>query len=75
MHGKTGTKFVKPIDFMLEWDLEKIQEPKKQSFAEMASILTGIQKSQNKKVERTKRAEDLRNRPPKRFRQTNNPGL
>ena len=63
------------MDFMLEWDLEKKKEPKKQSVEEMKAALRGIASSQNKRVERERGKVDLTNRPPKRFRQTNNPGL
>jgi len=75
VHGKKGTKSTNPIDFMLNWDLEKAKEPKKQSVEDMKATLLGIAKQQNRRVEREKSRVDLTNRPPKRFRQTNNPGL
>ena len=75
VHGKQGTKSTNPIDFMLEWDLGKAKEPKKQSLEEMKTVLKGIASHVNKKVEREKHRIDLKNRPPKRFRNTNNPAL
>ena len=75
VHGKTGTKTTNPIDFMLDWDLGKLKEPKKQSVEEMKAVLGGIARQQNRRVEREKGKIDLTHRPPKRFRQTNNPGL
>lgn len=63
------------MDFMLEWDLEK-QEPKKQSLEEMKAALRGLASYVNRKGKEKKRnGLNLMNRPPKRFRQTKNPGL
>ena len=75
VHGKKGTQSTNPMDFMLDWDLGKVKEPKKQTTEEMKAVLMGLAKHQNRKVEREKNRIDLTNRPPKRFRQTNNPGL
>jgi len=77
VHGKTGAKHTTPIDFMLDWDVEKKKEPKKQSIEEMKSALLGIADAVNKKGKQREKLgrEDFMNRPPKRFRQTNNPKL
>jgi len=75
VHGKKGTKNTNPIDFMLDWDLGKEKQPKKQSIEEMKSILFGIADTQNRRVERGKGNINLMDRPPRRFRQTNNPRL
>ena len=75
VHGKKGAQSTNPMDFMLDWDLSKVKEPKRQSVEEMKAVLRGIADHQNRKVEREKGRVDLTNRPPKRFRQTNNPGL
>jgi hypothetical protein len=50
VHGKKGAKQVSTIDFMPNWDEEKIIEPKKQSVEEMKSIILGIANAQNKKM-------------------------
>ena len=77
VHGKKGAKTTNPIDFMLNWDVEKKNEPKKQSIEEMKSVLLGIADTQNKRFKQMEKAgrEDFMHRPPKRFRQTNNPKL
>jgi len=42
-----------PLDFMVDWTGDrKEEEPKKQSVEEMKSILMGIAKTQNKRIER-----------------------
>jgi len=77
IHGKKGTKNTVPIDFMLDWDLEKVKEPKKQSVEEMKAILKEIADNQNRRYERQQKSAklNLMNRPPRRFRQTNTPSL
>ena len=76
VYGKQGAKTTNPMDFMLEWDLEK-REPKKQSREEIKAALKGISDFVNRKAkEKEKKSNlDLTNRPPRRFRQTNNPKL
>ena len=76
VHGKKGAKATNPMDFMLEWDLEK-KEPKKQNMEEMKAALKGISNYVNRKAKEKekRRGLNLMDRPPKRFRQTKNPGL
>lgn len=70
-HGKKGSKFTTPVDFMIDWDLEKLNEPKQQSVEDMKQILLGIADAQNKSVQKKEGLKDFDKRPPKRFRQQN----
>ena len=74
VHGKKGAKTTNPMDFMLDWDLEK-KEPKKQSMEGMKAALRGLSSFVNRKAKEKRRGLNLMDRPPKRFRQTKNPGL
>lgn len=47
--GKQGVKMTVPNDFMIEWDEEKRNMPKRQSTEEMKDILKGLVRSINKK--------------------------
>lgn len=51
VHGKTGAKHVSPMDFMLEWDLEKREgKMKQQTVEEMKEVLIGITKTHNRRL-------------------------
>lgn len=49
--GKKPT-LTTPLDFMVDWAGDKVQESKQQSVEDMKAVLMGLAKDQNKKVER-----------------------
>ena len=50
VHGKKGTKHTNPMDFMLDWDVTKVTEVKKQSPEDMKELLKSIAQGVNKKA-------------------------
>jgi hypothetical protein len=52
VHGRKGTKMVTPINFMPEWDVNKVKEVKIQSVEEMKEILVELADIQNAKFRR-----------------------
>jgi hypothetical protein len=55
VHGKKGTAMTRPIDFMPDWDLSKINEPKKQTVEEMKQIMIDVIQSAGKRREQEKK--------------------
>jgi hypothetical protein len=53
IHGKKGTDFKTPLDFFLDWDLEKGKAPvKTQSPEDMLNVFKAIASGQKKNKER-----------------------
>ena len=59
LYATKGSKptITTPMDFMVDWSGDKVQEVKKQSVEEMKAVMMGIASSQNKKPK-------MRNTPP-----------